>query len=148
WAVLATYGAQAPTVTKASPDAGHDSIHCFDVVTIVQGDPRRVREATLTVPAATTGVTIIYREWTRRIVTHVEDPGLVDPQSDWPGAYRMQCSMVYRTSDTSGLSAPGEVERRIFPLYAWDRATNLVTRIQPRPYAIDLGLTQGAVDAE
>lgn len=149
WLVQATYGAQPPVVTKASPDAGHDRLHCSDVVTVVAGAPRRVRAATLTVPAATTGVTIIYGEWTRRIVTHAEDPLLVDPLSDTPTAYRMQWPMVYRTENTSGLAlGPNEVERRVFPLYVWDRATNVVTRVVRRPYAIDLELTQGAVDAE
>lgn len=149
WVVLASYGAQPPVVTKGSPDAGHDTIACSDIVTVIQGAPRRVRADALTVVAATSGVTIIYGEWTRRIVTDAEDPALVDPLADWPQAYRMQWRVVYRATDTSTVAlGPNEIERRVFPLYTWDRATNLVRRVIERPYAIDLGLTQGSVDAQ
>lgn len=158
WAVLATWGERPPVVTKGGDasdpanvvsNAAVDTIRLYDALTVVQGAPRRIREAALVVPAATTGTTIIYGEWTQRIVTEVEDPGLVDPRADRPQAYRMQWRIVYRATDTSTVAlGPNEVGRRVFALYAWDRATNLVTRVIPRPYAIDLERTQGSVSAE
>ncbi len=141
WVVQATYGARAPIVD------GNDLI-VPTILVPVKGRVHRVVGARLTYPALGSGFSTVYGEFTRVVVTHTDDPTLRDLLSDTPQAWRARWRMVLRTTDTSA-APPGanEVERRVYPLYRWDRATNVVQPVVPNPYAIDIGKTEGALDA-
>ncbi len=141
WVIQATYGARAPSVD------GTDLV-VSDLIVLVKGKPCRVRGARLTYPVLGSGVSIVYGEFTRTIVTHAEDVSLRDPLSSRPQGWRRRWRMVLRTTDTSAdPPGAGEVERRVFPLYRWDRATDVVVPVIPRAYAIPLDKTEGTLDA-
>lgn len=141
WAVLATYGAQPPIVDGAT-------ITIADLLVYVEGMVSVVDGAALTYPAASSGFSVVYGEWTRRLVTRAEDADLSDPRSDRPQGCRWAWEITLRDHDTSlePLGA-GVAEKRVFPLYRWDRATDVVERVLPNPYRINIGLTEGALPA-
>jgi len=141
WVVQATYGAQPPVVSG-------NTITVSDVLIFMAGKVHRVKGETLTYPAATTGVAVIYAEWTRSLVSNTDDPMLTDPLSDEPQAYRERWVMVLSTTDTSGTSLPPNIlERKVIPIYRWDRATDEVTSVNPIPFRIALDKTEGALPA-
>lgn len=142
WVVQATYGARPPVVSGTT-------LIVSDCIVPVQGRLHRVPGQTLTYPVMGSGISTVYGEWTRTIVKHGEDPLLRDPLSDTPMAWRERWRVVLRIADTSSEALPQDtLERRVFALYRWDRATDEVTRVVPNPYAIDIGKTEGALDAE
>jgi hypothetical protein len=142
WIVQVTYGARPPVVS------GED-ITIADILVPVRGRIHRVAGATLTYPPASSGSAIVYGEWSRTLITHADDPDLRDPLSDTPQAWRERWRVVLRNTDTSALPlGVNELERRVFPLYRWDRATDVVTPVIRAPYAIDINRTEGALNAE
>jgi len=142
WTVSVTYGDNAPIV------AG-DTLTIADLIIPVAGAMLRVAGATLTYPHLTTGISAVYVEFTRTLVDHVADPGLIDPLSGHPAAYREAWTATLRTTDTSNdPPGPTELERRVFAVYQWDRASDLVQPLIPNVYAINVGKTEGALDAE
>ena len=142
WVINVVFGESAPTVSG-------DDITLGDAVVVVAGRPHRVKGTTLTFPTAASGVQVVYGEFIRKVITHADDPLLKDPLSDFPQSWRERWRVVYANTDNSGVPlGSNEVEKRVFPLYFWDRATDLVTRVQTRPYAIDINRTQGALDAQ
>jgi hypothetical protein len=142
WVIDVTYGARTPTVQ------GND-ITVYDVLVPVNGRIHRAAKQTLTYPAAVTGNSIVYAEWIREVRTHLDDPDLTDPASDRAQAWRERWRITLKTTDTSALPlASQQRERRVFPLYNWNRATDVVTRTVPNPYAIDINKTQGSLDAK
>ena len=149
WVVQVTYGARPPLVVKASPDASHDTIRCYDIVSVIEGRPHRAAETAFVVPATDEGTTTIYGQWTRSIVTHQTDPELKNAASGRAQAWRERWMLTYQIEDTSDLPLAAQViERRVFPLYTWNRATDEVRKVQQRPFAIDIGQTQGSLNAD
>jgi len=141
WVVQATFGSRPPVIAGST-------ITVSDLLIFVQGKMQRVKGATLTYPAASSGISIVYGEWTRTLVTHADDPDLTDPLSDEPQAWRERWTMVLKTTDTSqDALAPNVLDRRVIALYRWDRATNEVTAVDPIPFRIPLEKTEGALPA-
>jgi hypothetical protein len=139
--VQATYGAQPPVVVGTT-------ITVSDVIVFVNGNVQRVKGGTLTYPPLSTGVSIVYGEWTRTLISEVDDPTLTDPLSNQAQAYRERWVMTLQTVDTSGqVLGPNVLERKVIALYQWDRATDLVTQVIPLPLRIDIGKTTGALEA-
>lgn len=142
WAVPVTYGAQPPTVSGTV-------LTTADVLVYVQGRPHRARGVALTYGAASSGISLAYAEWTRALVSYVGDATLRDTRSQTPTCWRWQWRVVLTNVDNSAAALPtGVVDRRVFPVYQWDRATNLVTQVNPFCYAIDLARTQGGLTAD
>lgn len=141
WVIRAAHAEKLPTV------AGND-ITVPDLVVYTKGAVHIAAGVTLTYPAMGSGVSTVYGELLRTIVTDTDDPSLRDPASDTPQAYREKAEFVVTNVDNSGAAiGAGILERRVFPLYEWDRATDEVRRAIPQPYSIPLEKTEGALDA-
>jgi hypothetical protein len=139
WMIEATYGSRPPV-----PDG--DMLHCADVLVPVAGRMHRAAGTTLIFPPATSGVGVVYGEWTRTLVNNLDDPELTDPLSDTPCGWRERWSLRLLAHDPSESPLPAKVlERRVYALYYWDRATDVVRAVVEVPYAIDIQKTPGAI---
>ncbi|MBI2842748.1 MAG: DUF4815 domain-containing protein [Armatimonadetes bacterium] len=98
-------------------------------VAYIDAHIEQVPGATLTYdPAKTSGVDYVYVELLKYNYTHNQDSELVNPATGEPTAEREKWVLALRERDTSADSLPNNVtERKVVPIYKFDRATADVT---------------------
>jgi len=98
-------------------------------VVYIDGHIEQVPGAVLTYdPAKTEGVDYVYVELLKYNYTHNHDAVLINPATGEPTAEREKWVLVLRERDTSADSLPNNVtERKVVPIYKFDRATGEVT---------------------
>ncbi|MCB2141383.1 DUF4815 domain-containing protein [bacterium] len=98
-------------------------------VVYIDGHVEAVPGATLTYdPAKDSGADYVYVELLKYNIGHTVDGGLINPATGEPTAEREQWILALKSQDTSSFSLPNNVtERKVVPLYKFDRATGEVT---------------------
>lgn len=98
-------------------------------VIYIDGHIEQVPGATLTYdPANTDGVDYVYVELLKYNYGYNQDAVLINPATGEPTAEREKWVLSLKERDTSGESLPNNVtERKVVPIYKFDRATGEVT---------------------
>ncbi|MCL5105057.1 MAG: DUF4815 domain-containing protein, partial [Armatimonadetes bacterium] len=79
-------------------------------------------------PAKTSGVDYVYVELLKYNYGHNQDAGLINPATGESTAEREKWVLSLKERDTSGENLPNNVtERKVVPIYKFDRATSEVT---------------------
>lgn len=98
-------------------------------VVYIDGHIEQVNGATLTYdPATTGGAEYVYVELLKYSYGYIQDPSLINPATGEPTAEREKWVLSLKAVDTSGQTLPNNVtERRVIPIYKFDRETGDVT---------------------
>ncbi len=98
-------------------------------VVYIDGHIEQVAGAVLTYdPATTSGADYVYVELLKYNYGYTQDAGLINPATGEPTAEREKWVLALKTIDTTGQTLPNNVtERKVVPIYKFDRETDDVT---------------------
>jgi hypothetical protein len=98
-------------------------------VVYIDGHIEQVAGAVLTYdPATTSGADYVFVELLKYNYGYTQDAGLINPATGEPTAEREKWVLALKTIDTTGQTLPNNVtERKVIPIYKFDRETGDVT---------------------